>query len=87
MKKTRSTIPREVNFQDQSSNGGDGKVSGLMRIEPDYTHITAEINRMIPVRGPTLFDRQMSEFIHGKGSKSGNKKSAAQTKLKIKLQA
>ena len=42
---------------------------------------------MIPIRGPTIFDRQMSEFIHGKGSKSGNKKSAAQTKLKIKLQA
>ena len=27
---------------------------------------------MIPVRGPTLFDRQFNEFVHGVQSKSGN---------------
>ena len=27
---------------------------------------------MIPVRGPTLFDKQFQEFVHGVQSKSGN---------------
>ena len=29
---------------------------------------------MIPVRGPTVFDRQMHEFVNGVTSKSGLKK-------------
>ena len=38
---------------------------------PEHFNISQEINRMIPVRGPTIFDKQFSEFIHGVQSKSG----------------
>jgi len=31
---------------------------------------------MIPVRGPTFFEKQFNEFVHGNSSKSGISKNA-----------
>lgn len=39
---------------------------------PENFNIVKETQKMIPVRGPTLFDRQFNEFVHGVQSKSGN---------------
>ena len=37
----------------------------------DPVNIKQEINKMIPVRGPTIFEKQFTDFVHGKESKSG----------------
>ena len=36
-------------------------------------NLEQEIQRLIPLRGPTLFDRQMTDYLHGPSSKSGMK--------------
>ena len=41
---------------------------------------------MIPVRGPTIFERQLQDFVHGTQSKSGAQ-SQAINKLKMKMKA
>ena len=38
---------------------------------------------MIPVRGPTIFDKQFSEFVNGTNSKSGGKPMRIQMKRDI----
>ena len=42
--------------------------------QPNLLNISQEIQKMIPVRGPTQFERQMHEFVNGVTSKSGLKK-------------
>ena len=66
IKKKQSGM-RVVNFKEDFAHGGDS-------LKGKYINISQEITRMIPVRGPTLFEKQMSEFLHGPASKSGGVK-------------
>lgn len=50
-----------------------------------HYNISQQINKMIPVRGPTIFERQMNEFLHGPASKSGGVKKLGTMSKKISL--
>ena len=65
---------RNVNFRDEP----DGLTPGLSHSASaeklsKQINISQEIQRLIPVRGPTLFDKQLNEFVNGVASKSGMK--------------
>ena len=40
---------------------------------------------MIPVRGPTLFEKELAEFVNGPASKSGMKKGGMFGKLQEQM--
>jgi len=70
-----------VNFQDE------GPQANQEQNLPAHYNITHEIFRMIPVRGPTIFDKQMAEFINAPASKSGMMKSNASMRQLFKIKA
>lgn len=85
--KKKPSITR-VNFRDEL----DGQTPGLSHSASaeklqKQINISQEIQRLIPVRGPTLFDKQLSEFVNGVASKSGMKTAMMRgLKQKIKEQ-
>ena len=76
----KKSIVRNINFKEDNNPSGKepalstsknnfGSTDSLL---PEQLNISQEIFRMIPVRGPTLFEKQFHEFVHGVQSKSGN---------------
>ena len=80
----KTSIPRTVNFDENigASSTVLGENNDSMLQGP--MNISNEISKMIPVRGPTIFERQLQDFVHGPQSKSGNQ-SSVMLKLKQKM--
>lgn len=83
-----------MNFKDEHHDGGQATTAmGLSqsnsheKLHNKQINISQEIHRLIPVRGPTLFEKQLNEFVHGVASKSGMKKNPMMKGLTKKLSA
>lgn len=73
----QSSGPRVVNFNEESLTRSPSNLDKFGDQPPNkHVNISQQINKMIPVRGPTLFEKRMNEFLHGPASKSGGLKKA-----------